>query len=447
MAIRTLTIDARSIQGDPADVSIVVDLAGADWLRPEAIPGQGGAYVSNLPVTVHTDQQGRAQVQLAATADYVNSTGYTLRIGSARPISFVMPNTDANFYTLTQTPAPPPTPAALPVGLTDGDVIIGHGGEYALRKVLHAANTPPTNPAQTAVWWDTSVTPADPRYTVDGGATWNELRDPADMAAALNSLTGPDRLQGAHISGQVVPPIGTALPATTGYRPGSFFIVQASGQTATAALNVLTGDQQVAVGNQNRLQFVIANNVIQQVPAAADNYQNILGSIHIRTVGQDTVITIRLDTGVGTEPPPDQIWIRGLEPANALSEFRVDIAQPYTYSAGRRYKQLNNVVSAALAATGISGAQTWLLFTDLGGTQAYDFKPPVLTIPGAWVEIMGGSGGGGLSTIAGSGTGPGRGVGLGGDGQHRPHTGLQTGLRWNYRAGAETHRHGAGMGG
>ena len=154
----------------------------------------------------------------------------------------------------------------------------------------------------------------------------------------------------------------------------------------------------MAVGNQNRLQFVIANNVIQATPPAADNYQNILGSIHYRTVGSDSVLTIRLDTGVGTEPPPDQIWIRGIEPANALSEFRVDIAQPFTYSAGRRYKQLNNVVSSAVNQAGINGAQTWLLFTDLGGTQAYDFKPPVLTIPGAWVEIMGGSGGGGLST-------------------------------------------------
>ena len=324
MAIRTLTIDARSIQGDPADVSIVVDLAGADWLRPGAIPGQGGAYVANLPVTVHTDQQGRAQVQLAATADFVNSTGYTLRIGSARPISFVMPDSDSNFYALTQTPAPPPTPAALPVGLTEGDVVIGQDGEYQLKKILHLAPTPPSNPATTAIWWDSTTTPPDPRYTTNAGQSWNEFRDPADMAAALNSLTGVDRLDGAHIQGQVVAPviIGTAPPATTGYRPGSSVIVQASGQTATGTFYFLTQDTQVAVGNQNRLQFVIANNVIQQTPPAADNYQNILGSIHIRTVGQDTVITIRLDTGVGTEPPPDQIWIRGLEPANALSEFR-----------------------------------------------------------------------------------------------------------------------------
>ena len=399
MAIRNLTVDVRNIQGDPTEIAILVDLVEADWLRPDAIaPGQRGAFVQAFPITAHPNQLGEAIIPLPATADYRNSTPYTIRIGAGRPVSFVMPDRDANFYQLTQTPEPPPSPAALPLGLTDGDVVIGQDGSYALRKQLWIGPQPPTNPAQAAIWVDTSVSPHDPRITADRGATWREWRAPADMAAALNSLTGNDRISGRHIQDQIPIPIGTATPPVADYAPGDLFIVQASGQTAAGSLYLLTGDQQVAVGNQNRLQFVIAGNALQTSPPPTDNYQNILGSIGYNHGTRTSVLTIRLDTGVGTEAPPDQIWIRGVEPANALSEFRVDVAQPYTYSGGRRYKQLNNVVSAAVRAAGINGAQTWLLFTDLAGTQGYDFKPPVLTIPGQWVEIMGGTGGGGLST-------------------------------------------------
>ena len=322
MAIRNLTIDARSIQGDPVDVPITITLPSADWLRPDALSsGSAGSYAPNGPITARTNQQGVAVIPLAATQDFVGSSAYSVRIGSGRPFDLIMPDRDANLYQLTQTPAPPPSPAALPVGLTDGDVVIGQGGQYALKKQVHAGTVPPDNPATTALWWDTSTTPADLRYTLNAGTSWNEVREPADIAAALNSLTGIDRIDGAHIQGQVTPPVVTTLPATTGYRQGSFVIVQPAGQTATGSLYFLTGDVRVGVQNRNRIQFVIANNVIQQVPPATDNYNNILGSIAYDAPHRR--ITIRLDTGVGIEAPPDQLWVTGIETTGAI-QFQVD---------------------------------------------------------------------------------------------------------------------------
>ena len=398
MATRRLTVNLFDFTDQAVSVPVTIQLDTAT--TAPADPPLPARYIVPHAVTRHTNQQGVAIFDLEPSANLAGQPQYraTWTGGAHAGYLFYMPDNDASLYQVVVQPTAPPAPATLPVGLTDGDVVIGQDGEYQLKKILHLAPSPPSNPATNAIWWDSTTTPPDPRYTTNAGQTWNEFRDPADMAAALNSLTGVDRISGRHIQDQIPIPIGTALPPVADYQPGDPFMVQASGQTATASFHLLTRDQQVTVGNQNRVQFVIANNVIQQTPPATDNYQNILGSIHYRTVGSDSVLTIRVDTGVGTEAPPDQLWVRGIEPANALSEFRVDLAQPYTYSAGRRYKQLNNVVSSAVNQAGINGPQTWLFFTDLGGTQGYDFKPPVLTIPGQWVEIMGGSGGGGLNT-------------------------------------------------
>ena len=72
--INNLTFDARSIQGDAADVKIVISLAGTDYLRPEFIAGARGAIVQNLPLELVTGADGTVVTPLVATTDYVNAT-------------------------------------------------------------------------------------------------------------------------------------------------------------------------------------------------------------------------------------------------------------------------------------------------------------------------------------------------------------------------------------
>ena len=101
----------------------------------------------------------------------------------------------------------------------------------------------------------------------------------------------------------------------------------------------------------------------------------------------------------------------------------MDIAQPYSvFSGGRRYKQLNNLVSQTKRAAGINGPQTWLLFDDLAGTSPFQFKPATERIGSRWVGLGGGgSPGDGRRAKSGASGRPhsDRGGRLGGDGQHR----------------------------
>ena len=395
--INNLTFDARSIQGDAADVKIVISLAGTDYLRPEFIAGARGAIVQNLPLELVTGADGTVVTPLVATTDYVNATQYVARIGNGKPITFTMPDNDANFYEITQQAGVPPSPASLPVGLQDGDVIVGQDGEYALKKQIWVHPNPPTNPATNAIWWDSSTTPAEPRYTSDAGMSWQAILSAEDLAARINSLTGGSRVQGEHIEGLPdIPIVADAPTSTEGYRPSNLLLVQPTGVTDRMTLYGVSGEVDAAVTNRNRLQFVIANNAIQSNPAPTDNYRNFLGSINYNQGTRSSVLTIRLDTGLFGAEIPDQLWITGLESSGA-AEFRADIARPTIRSNGRTYKQLNYVVSDALRASGINGAQTWLLFSDVGATQAFDFKPAIEHNPSEWVPLSGGTGGGGLS--------------------------------------------------
>ena len=256
---------------------------------------------------------------------------------------------------------------------------------------------PPTNPATNAIWWDSSTTPAEPRYTSDAGMSWQAILSAEDLAARINSLTGGSRVQGEHIEGLPdIPIVATAPTSTEGYRPSNLLLVQPAGVTDRLTLYGVSGEVDAAVTNRNRLQFVIANNAIQSNPAPTDNYRNFLGSINYNQGTRSSVLTIRLDTGLFGAEIPDQLWITGLESSGA-AEFRADIARPTIRANGRTYKQLNYVVSDALRASGINGAQTWLLFSDVGASQAFDFKPAIEHNPSEWVELTGGSGGGGLS--------------------------------------------------
>ena len=395
--INNLTFDARSIQGDAANVKIVISQTGTDYLRPEFIAGARGAIVQNLPLEVVTGADGTVVVPLVATTDYVNASQYIARIGNGKPIAFTMPDNDANFYEITQQAGVPPSPASLPVGLQDGDVIVGQDGEYSLKKQIWVHPNPPTNPATNAIWWDSSTTPAEPRYTSDAGASWNAILGAEDLAARINSLTGANRVQGAHIEGLPDIPIVASVPTSTeGYRPSNLIMVQPAGVTDRLTLYGVSGEVDAAVMNRNRLQFVIANNQIQSNPAPTDNYRNFLGGINYNQGTRTSVLTIQLDTGIFGAEIPDQLWITGLESSGA-SEFRVDIARPTVTINGRTYKQFNNVVSDTLRASGINGAQTWLLFTDLGASQAFDFKPAIEHNPSEWVPLSGGTSGGGLS--------------------------------------------------
>ena len=399
MATRRLTINLFDFTDQAVGIPVTIQLEGVTQAAAEgALPNR---YIIPHAQTAHTNKDGVAVFDIEPTQNLQGNPRPQYRVswvgGPHAGLLFNMPDAHSSLYTIVQQPTIPPDPGTLPVNPQEGDYIVFSNSQWQLGSPSHVGTSPPQAPAQGGLWFDTSSSPADIRWYNAG--RWEEVRDPADIAAALNSLTGPDRVSGRHIADQIPVPLFETLPGIEGYEPGDYIGVQAAGQTASVDVYILSRSASRTLTDRNRLQFVIDNNVVQATPPATDNYRGFLGSIVYRTVGRDSELSIRLDTGLGVEVP-DQLWLRGIEAGNVLSEFRVDIAQPYSYSGGRRYKQLNNLVSQTKRAAGINGPQTWLLFDDLAGTSPFQFKPATERIGSRWVGLGGGGSpgmGGGLN--------------------------------------------------
>ena len=185
----------------------------------------------------------------------------------------------------------------------------------------HVGTSPPQAPAQGGLWFDTSSSPADIRWYNAG--RWEEVRDPADIAAALNSADRPrPGVRTAHRRPDSRPPVRNPPRPSTGYEPGDYIGVQAAGQSASVDVYILSRSASRTLTDRNRLQFVIANNVVQATPPATDNYRDFLGSIVYRTVGRDSELSASGWTPAWGWRCPTSCGLRGIEAGNALSEFQ-----------------------------------------------------------------------------------------------------------------------------
>lgn len=250
--------------------------------------------------------------------------------------------------------------------------------------------TAPTNPVQGNVWIDTSVSPPHERRW--SGTAWEDILDPQNVAAALNSLEGNDRLQGRHIAWPLNPDQAlTALPAVAGYQANDIiWAVDSAGGDTDPSLYYLHAATTRPRSDRNRFQFTITGGTYRVGGTAADNYQNALGEFQV-DAGRG-VIEVGLDAGLGIDWP-NTLYVEGVGTTRLQLIFRE--AVPYTNYQGRRYK--NYFIQTPIEP---SGQTTLTLFTGASGANPYNFKPASEPVSPAWTAIGGsggGGGGGGLS--------------------------------------------------
>ena len=164
MAAR-LTIDLRDFRDtDLADVEITLSLTSGD--RAVADAPEPSRFVSADPISVWTDEDGVAAIDLIPTTDLVGRPQYRAVIPGVGTIPFTMPTTAASLYDLVGSSPLPARQLPDPNSVADGDSIVSLDNAWQAGRFVSTGTTAPTAPTTgaAAIWVDTSTTPATWRY-------------------------------------------------------------------------------------------------------------------------------------------------------------------------------------------------------------------------------------------------------------------------------------------
>ena len=188
MPSRQLTINLRDFRDtDLADQEIVISLAQGDRAVPDA--PEPGRLVASSPISVWTNHDGLATIDLIPTTDLVGRHSYSAAVPGVGTIVFQMPDAASSLYDILTSGSPSlparqlPDPNAVP----DGDTIVSLNNVWQAGRFVSYGTTQPQNPVsgQAAIWWDSSSSPPTLRYW--NGTAW--------VAFALQ----PDAAGSAHI--------------------------------------------------------------------------------------------------------------------------------------------------------------------------------------------------------------------------------------------------------